>query len=57
MNQSLLEEIRQETEARQRKLALMSKLRGGLGNVARSARNRLPREPKTLNQDLNPITE
>jgi hypothetical protein len=35
----------------------MSKLRGGLGNVARSARNRLPRQPKALNQDLTPITE
>lgn len=57
MNQSLFDEIRQETEARQRKLALMSKLRGGVGGVARSARNRLPREPRTLNQDLNPITE
>ena len=56
MNNKILEEIQQETLARERKQALLSKNR----NVGiNSARNRLTRElPKDFNKELDvPLTQ
>ena len=50
MNQQLLDEIKQEALARERKLAIMSKFRKNVGNISKSARQKVPM--KQMNQDI-----